>query len=95
MHVSAEEMNEKSEQNFFFEITVYENDVERQKFDKIINEFSDIWKDARFINVSKEQWMRLSLKKDWQNKMISKIKIYSSNTKNRKIINDTFNRLQI
>jgi hypothetical protein len=38
--------------------------------------------------------MRLSLKKNWQNKMTTKIKIYSLNTDDRKMINDTFNRLQ-
>jgi hypothetical protein len=42
VRVSAEEIDEKSEQKIFFEVTDYENDVERQKFDKIINEFSNI-----------------------------------------------------
>jgi hypothetical protein len=40
--VSAKEIDEKSEQKISFEITIYENEIERQKFDKIINEFSDI-----------------------------------------------------
>jgi hypothetical protein len=38
--------------------------------------------------------MRFSLKEDWQDKMIVKIKIYSLDTNDRKMINDTFNRLQ-
>jgi hypothetical protein len=44
--------------------------------------------------VSEKQWMRLSLKEKWQNKLIVKIKIYSLNTNDRKIVNDTFNCLQ-
>ncbi len=40
--VSAKEIDEKSKQKISFEITVYENDAKRQKFDKVINEFSDI-----------------------------------------------------
>jgi hypothetical protein len=42
MRVSADEVDEKSEQKISFDVTVYENDVERQKFDRMINEFSDI-----------------------------------------------------
>jgi hypothetical protein len=38
--------------------------------------------------------MRLSLKNEWQDKLIVKIKIYSLNTNDKKIVNDTFNRLQ-
>jgi hypothetical protein len=38
--------------------------------------------------------MRFSLKEEWQNKMIVKIKIYSLNTNDKKMINDIFNRFQ-
>jgi hypothetical protein len=60
----------------------------------LINEFSKIWKNEEFIDVSKKQWMRLSLKNEWQNKMTVKIKIYSLRTNDRKVINDIFDRLQ-
>lgn len=39
--------------------------------------------------------MRLFLREHWQNELSSKIKIYSFDIKNRKIIDDTFDRLQI
>jgi hypothetical protein len=42
MRVFAKEINEKSKPKISFEITIYENNVEKQKFDKIINEFFDI-----------------------------------------------------
>jgi hypothetical protein len=42
IRVAAKQVNDKSKKKIFFEITIYENDVERQKFDKIINEFSNI-----------------------------------------------------
>jgi hypothetical protein len=74
-------------------VIVYEDESEKQKFDKLINEFSKIWKDEEFIDVSEEQWMRLSLKEEWQDKMTTKIKIYSFETDDRNMINDTFNRL--
>jgi hypothetical protein len=75
-------------------VIVYEDESEKQKFDRLINEFSKIWKDERFIDVSEEQWMRFSLKKKWQDRMIVKIKIYSLETNDRKMMNDIFNRLQ-
>jgi hypothetical protein len=75
-------------------VIVYENESEKQKFDKLINEFSKIWKDEKFIDVLEEQWMRLSLKKKWQDKMTVKIKIYSLKTNDKKMMNDIFNRLQ-
>jgi hypothetical protein len=53
-------------------VIVYEDENEKQKFDKLINEFSKIWKDERFIDVLEEQWMRLYWKKidkiKWQRK---------------------------
>ncbi len=94
IRIVVDDINKKFEDKISFEMIVYEDEIEKQKFDKLINEFSKIWKNERFIDVSKEQWMRLSLKEDWQNKMTAKIKIYSLSTDDRKIVNDTFNRIQ-
>ncbi len=93
VRVVADEIDEKFEEKISFEVIAYEDEIEKQKFDKLINEFSKIWKDERFIDVSKEQWMRLSLKEEWQNKMTTKIKIYSFEIDDRKMMNNTFNRL--
>jgi hypothetical protein len=94
VRVVADEIDEKFEEKISFEVIVYENERKKQKFHRLINEFSKIWKDERFIDVSKEQWMRFSLKKRWQDKMIVKIKIYSLKIDDKKMINDIFNRLQ-
>ncbi len=94
IRVVVDEMNEKFEKKISFEVIVYENESEKQEFDKLINEFSKIWKDEEFIDVSEEQWMRFSLKEEWQDKMTTKIKIYSFEIDDRKIVNDIFNRLQ-
>ncbi len=42
VRVFAKQVDDKFEQRIFFEITIYKNDVERQKFDRVINEFCDI-----------------------------------------------------
>jgi hypothetical protein len=75
-------------------VIVYKNKREKQEFDRLINEFSEIWKDEKFIDVLEKQWMRLSFKNEWQDKLIVKIKIYSLDTNDRKIVNNIFNRLQ-
>ncbi len=94
IRIFADDIDEKFEKKIFFEVIVFEDESEKQKFDRLINEFSKIWKDERFIDVSKEQWMRLSLKKEWQDKMTVKTKIYSLRIDDKKVINDIFNRLQ-
>jgi hypothetical protein len=62
-------------------VIVFEDKSEKQKFDRLINEFSKIWKNEEFINVLEEQWMRLSLKENWQNKMTAKIRSIRSKRK--------------
>ncbi len=94
IRVIADEMKKKSEEKISFDVTVFDDEREKQKFDRLINRFSEIWKNEEFIDVQKKQWMRLSLKKQWQDKLIVKIKIYSLDTNDRKVINDIFNRLQ-
>ncbi len=94
IRVIADEMKEKSEEKISFDVTAFDDEDEKYEFDRLMNEFSEIWKNEEFINVLEEQWMRLSLKKEWQNKLIVKIKIYSLDTNDKKIVNDTFNRLQ-
>ncbi len=59
MQISVNQIDEKFEEKIFFDVIVFEDENEKQKFDKLINEFSKIWKDERFIDVSEKQWMRL------------------------------------
>jgi hypothetical protein len=94
IRIIADEVKKKSKEKISFDVTIFDDEREKQKFDTLINEFSKIWKNEEFIDVFEKQWMRLSLKKKWQDKLIVKIKIYSLNTNDRKIVNDIFNRLQ-
>ena len=64
-------------------------------FVKIVKEFSIIWHDIDFVDLSEKNWMRISLKSDWKNKIIDKVKIYSLNTKNKALINKTFDELHV
>jgi hypothetical protein len=42
IRVSVNQIDEKFEEKISFEVIVYENESEKQKFDKLINEFSKI-----------------------------------------------------
>ena len=69
---------------------MYENTKARKVYTKFIDEFSSLWKNHDFIDVFKANWMKISLKDNWQFKVIEKFKIYSLNTKNKEILNKTF-----
>jgi hypothetical protein len=42
IRVTADQMNEKSEEKISFEVTAFDDEYEKQKFDRLINEFSKI-----------------------------------------------------
>jgi hypothetical protein len=42
IRIVVDELNEKFEEKISFEIIVYEDENEKQKFDRLINEFSKI-----------------------------------------------------
>jgi hypothetical protein len=42
MQISINQIDEKFEKKIFFDVIVFENENEKQKFDKLINEFSKI-----------------------------------------------------
>ena len=74
----------------FNEFMIYENENAKKAYTSFINEFSILWKNHEFINVFESNWMRISLKNNWQFKIIEKFKIYSLETKDKKILNNTF-----
>ena len=63
-------------------------------FIKFLNKYFNIWIDQRFVNLSKKNWMRLSLKTDWEQKIKKKVRIYSLNSRDRELVNETFDKLQ-
>ena len=77
----------------FNEFMIYEDENAKKVYTNFINEFSTLWKDHEFIDVFESSWMRISLKDNWQFKIIEKFKIYSLETKNKKILNNTFDNL--
>ena len=78
----------------FNEIVIHNSSQEVVKaLTDLIDEYSNLWIDQEFADLSMKNWMRISLRSDWENKIKDKIKIYSMKTKNRQILNDTFDKL--
>ena len=79
----------------FNESMIYDNDETRTAFAGFIAEFLSLWKDRGFIDISKDKWMRISLKSDWQAKVNGKSKIYSLGIKNKAVLDKTFDELHM
>jgi hypothetical protein len=59
----------------------------------LINQYLDLWKSQEFVKLSKDQWMRISLRFDWKIRIFEKTKIYSLKTKNKKLVDQIFDDL--
>ena len=64
-----------------------------QTFSKLIIDYSDIWKNIDFAKLSQKNWMRISFKSNWKQRIFDKIKIYSLNKKNKEFVDETFDKL--
>ena len=80
---------------------IFDNDVIIHRFSddvvqiitKLMSIYFDIWKDTDFVKLFQKNWMRISLKSNWKQRIFDKAKIYSLNKKNRKLVDETFDKL--
>ena len=90
---SNNKINSANDFVLFNEIVIHNLSQEVVKaLTDLIDEYSNLWIDQEFVDFSMKNWMRISLKSDWKDKIKNKIKIYSMKTKNRQILNDTFDK---
>ena len=75
------------------EIIIHEfSNIVVRIFVDLINEYFKLWIDKKFADLSMKNWMKISLKSNWKNKITDKVKIYFINTKNRELLNSTFDK---
>ena len=80
----------------FNDITIHDSSHNAsQRLCKLIEEYSSLWTDQEFANLSKNNWMKLSLKTDWKIKTKEKAKIYSLKQRDKALINEIFNKSHI
>ncbi len=63
-------------------------------FSKLVDQYSNLWKNEEFVNLSQNQWMRIFLRSDWEIRIFEKIKIYSLKIEDKKLMNQIFDDLQ-
>ena len=79
----------------FNEITVHISSTQAiNAFTNLINNYSIIWTNQRFVKLSENNWMKLSLKTNWENNVKEKVRVYSLDARDKKVIDDTFDELQ-
>ena len=76
------------------DITIHRfSNVVVQTFTDIVEKYFDLWKKTNFADLSKENWMRISLKTDWKSRIFDKVKIYSLSTRDKELIDVIFDKL--
>ena len=75
----------------FVDITIYDDVNTRIKFANVIANYSNLWNDNEFIvRISSNEWMSIEIK---SNVKIKTTKMYSLSFVDRKLIDDTFDKL--
>ncbi len=79
----------------FTGVTVYEDITTMKALSKVVDQFPAVWKDSdKFVNLSMNNWMWISLKSNWNDKVFRKARIYSLSLRDHEVVNKTFNELQ-
>lgn len=75
-------------------ITIHDSGTEAvEAFTKIVDEYASIWTDQGFAELPEENWMRIPLKSDWEDKTPGKIRVYPLGTRDKEFIDKTFHEL--
>ena len=61
----------------------------------LVTEFPTIWQDEGFVKLPQDDWMKITLRDDWQSRLPSgnRAKIYPLGIKDREVIDKTFDEM--
>lgn len=74
-------------------VMIYDNKSFIDVFTTLVNEFSILWTDQEFVNVFEDEWMKFSLRDNWQDRISDKVKVYLLDLKDKEVVNKTFDEL--
>ena len=78
------------------EVIIYESLNVLAKLKTVVEKFAKIWIDKDdAVKLLKKDWIRIPLRIDWESKITNKSKIYSLGIKNRVIVDEVFDKLQL
>ena len=75
-------------------VTIYRSS--KQAVDHLycfITKYNSIWYDKGFAKLLVENWIQILLKSDWESKVSRKAKVYLLSVKDRKLVDQTFDKL--
>ena len=78
-------------------LRVYGTNEQRDRLRCLTKRFSTLWQDQGFVNLPENEWIKLNLRNDWQDrlaKVLIRIKIYLLGLKDREVVNCIFDKLQ-
>lgn len=73
-------------------VTIYQSEA-TDSFTKIVNDYPALWQDTGFADLPEDNWMKIPLKSDWEQRVTGKAKVYPLGTKDRELVDDTFDEL--
>ena len=76
-------------------VMVYGNNNDTQLLTNLVNEFPTLWKDEGFAKVPENDWMKLTLRDDWQSRLpkSNRAKVYPLGIDDRAVVDKTFDDL--
>ena len=85
----------KSEITLSCDVIVHESFKEAiMTFSDFINDYFKLWIDQEFVERSKDNWMRIFLKTNWEKSIKDKVKIYFLSVKNKVVLDEIFDDFQ-
>ena len=76
------------------DVTIHNSDEKAiRSLRQTIEIYLKLWQDTDFAIMKKANWMRISLKSDWECRVSNKTKIYSLDLRDKQLVNDTFDDL--
>ena len=60
---------------------------------EVVKEFPTVWQEGGFADVPENEWMRIPLRSDWEDKAPKTARVYPLGAEARKVIDDTFDKL--
>ena len=95
-NIKIDTFENNSQSKLINEMNVYDDFDEVVKLQSFVDEFVILWENTnKTINLSKNEWMTISLSSDWNSIHVSRIdhKIYSLDERDRLVIDKKFDKL--
>ena len=71
-------------------VTIYGNNP---AIESVVKNFPSLWQEGGFADVPENEWMRIPLKSDWEERVPKTARVYPLSSKSKKVVDATFDKL--